>query len=171
MARRADPDLVTTAGGYAERLGLPPRVPARPGSCAQVGRRRQQACRPYQPALRRRPPSLSSSSTCCPSLGTTHTVYSLSQRCTEAIDGPAEKRTATAPRDSHPAACRSCRYSAPSVASGSITSMPPGRDSARRMVCHTSPPVGIVPPRHSITRSCFTPRRSANSSHDKPYEL
>ena len=36
------------------------------------------------------------------------------------------------------------------------------------MMCHTSAPVGIAPSRHSITRSSSAPRRSANSSHDRP---
>ena len=48
-----------------------------------------------------------------------------------------------------------------------MTSIPPGTDHARRMMCHTSPPVGIAPLRHSITRFSSMPRRSANSPHDR----
>ena len=60
------------------------------------------------------------------------------------------------------------RYSAPSAASGSITSMPPGTEKASRIMCQTSPPVGIVPLHHAVTRSFSTLRRSANSSHVSP---
>ena len=76
-----------------------------------------------------------------------------------------------APHDRRTAACGSHRYSASrlcSAASGAITLNPPGTDNANRMIGHTSPPVGMVPVRHSVTRSSSTPRRSANSSHDRP---
>ena len=59
-------------------------------------------------------------------------------------------------------------HSPPSADSGSITSIPPGTDHARRMMRHTSQPEGMAPSRHSITRSHSTPRRSANFSHDRP---
>lgn len=40
------------------------------------------------------------------------------------------------------AVCRACRYSS---SSANIRSMPPRRDTARCMMCHTSPPVGTSP--------------------------
>ena len=49
--------------------------------------------------------------------------------------------------------------------------MPPGIDNASRMTCLTSPSAGIVPLRHSVTRSSSMPTRSANSSHDRPDEF
>ena len=88
LARLVGPDLSATATGEADGFRLSPHVPARLRSGAQVGRRRREACRPYQPALTLCPPSLPSSFTCCPSLGPTHTVYSLSQRCQAPIDRP-----------------------------------------------------------------------------------
>ena len=45
---------------------------------------------------------------------------------------------------------------------------PPGTVDARCMMCHTTPPEGTEPLRHSITRSSSALSRSAHSSHDRP---
>ena len=51
LARLAHPDNVTGVAGEADRLWLPPHVPARLRSFAQFERRKRQAGRPYPPGL------------------------------------------------------------------------------------------------------------------------